>query len=235
MKVLKILDNEEINWFTESSTKLDYKMMFIEEDEPSKELEWAENEFDEFSSEEMIHQSKIDRDRKWKLKVDKTREEAFAKGYEEGKTAGYMHAQYDLEGKLSFINITIEKGLIEWKKRQKLLNPRILDTVFEIVEAVLGVPFEHPEIREKLEVPLGTLLERIDEQSKPVLLVDESDFEYNQLLKNEYAPNFFIKIRTDPTYRSGEFRFESTEEVVIQNVKNTLKEFRKNLSIPTWK
>lgn len=234
MKVLKILDNEEINWLTESSTKLDYKMMFIEEDKPSKDLDLDGNEIDEFSSEEMIQQSRIDRDRKWKLKVDKTREEAFAKGYEDGKAAGYMHAQYDLEGKLSFINTTIEKGLSEWKKRQILLNPGILDTVFDIVEAILGVPFEHPEIREKLETPLGLLLERIDEQSKPILIVAESDFEYIQLLKNEYAPNSFIKVRTDPTYRSGEFRFESTEEVVIQNVKNTLKEFRKNLPIPTW-
>jgi flagellar biosynthesis/type III secretory pathway protein FliH len=235
MKAPRVLDNEQINWYKENNTKLNYKMLFSESEEPPKEvLELEEAEVVELSPEEMVQQARIDRDMKWKLKVEKTREEAYDVGYEEGKAAGYMHAQFDLEKKLDFINDTIERGLNEWKRRQELIDPGILDLAFEIAETILGFPVEHPEIRNKLELSLGPLLERIDNQSKPVLLVAESDFEYIQLLKEEYAPNTFIKIRVDQNCRPGEFRFESTDEVVVQNVKNTLIEFRKNLPIPTW-
>ncbi len=234
MKTPRVLDNEQINWYKENNTKLNYKMLFTDNEAPPEVLELEEAEVVELSPEEMVQQARIDRDRKWKLKVEKTREDAFAEGYEEGKAAGYMHAQYDLEGKLDFINETIKNGIEVWKKRQELLDPGILDIAFEIAEAVLGFPVEHPEIRNKLEQSLGPLLERIDNQSKPVLLVAESDFEYIQLLKEEYAPNTFIKVRVDPACRPGEYRFESTDEVVVQNVKNTLKEFRKNLPVPTW-
>ncbi len=236
MKTPRVLENEQIKWFKENNTKLNYKMLFNEStEEINAEIETMEEaEVVELTPEEIIQQARIDRDRKWKLKVEKTREDAYAVGYEDGKAAGYMQAQFDLEKKLNFINETIEKGLEEWKKRQELLDPGLLDLVFEITETILGVPVEHPDLKNKLELTLGPLLERIDNQSKPVLLVAESDFEYIQLLKNEYAPNSFLKVRVDHECNPGEYRFESTDEVVVQNVKNTLNEFRKSLSIPSW-
>ena len=234
MKTPRVLDNEQINWYKENNTKLNYKMLFSESEVPKEVLELEEAEVVELSPEEMVQQARIDRDKKWKLKVEKTREDAFAIGYEDGKAAGYMHAQFDLEKKLDFINETIKRGQEEWRRRQELIDPGILDLAFEIAETILGFPVEHPEIRNKLESSLGPLLERIDNQSKPVLLVAESDYEYIQLLKEEYAPNTFIKVRVDSNCRPGEYRFESTDEVVVQNVKNTLHEFRKNLPVPTW-
>ena len=234
MKNPRVLDNDQIKWYKENNTKLNYKMLFNETEAPPEILELEEAEAIELSPEEIAEQARIDRDRKWKLKVNKTREVAYAQGYEEGKAAGYMHAQYDLEGKLDFINNTLENGFEEWKKRQELIDPGILDLAFEIAETILGFPVEHPELRNNLESTLGPLLERIDDQSKPVLLVAESDLEYIELLKEKYAPDTFIKVRVDQTCRSGEYRFESTHEVVIQNVMNTLKEFRKTLPIPTW-
>ena len=234
MKNPRVLDNEQINWYKENCTKLNYKMLFNEKKVSNEILELEEAEAVELSPEEILEQARIERDQKWRFKVNKTKEDAYAQGYEEGKAAGYMHAQYDLEGKLDFINSTIEKGLEEWKKRQELIDPGILDLAFEIAETILGFPVEHPELRNNLESTLGPLLERIDDQSKPLLLVAESDLEYIELLKEKYAPDTFIKVRVDQTCRSGEYRFESTHEVVIQNVMNTLKEFRKTLPIPTW-
>lgn len=234
MKNPRVLDNEQINWYKENSTKLNYKMLFNEKKVSNEILELQEAEAVELSPEEILEQARIERDQKWRFKVNKTKEDAYAQGYEEGKAAGYMHAQYDLEGKLDFINSTIEKGLKEWKKRQELLDPGILDLAFEIAETILGFPVEHVELKNKLESTLGPLFENIDDQSKPILVVSESDYEYIQLLKEKYAPNSFIKVRIDQTCRSGEYRFESTREVIVQNVKNTLKEFRKTLPIPTW-
>lgn len=234
MKNPRVLDNEQINWYKENSTKLNYKMLFNEKKVSNEILELQEAEAVELSPEEILEQARIERDQKWRFKVNKTKEDAYAQGYEEGKAAGYMHAQYDLEGKLDFINSTIEKGLKEWKKRQELLDPGILDLAFEIAETILGFPVEHVELKNKLESTLGPLFENIDDQSKPILVVSESDYEYIQLLKEKYAPNSFIKVRIDQSCRSGEYRFESTREVIVQNVKNTLKEFRKTLPIPTW-
>lgn len=234
MKNPRVLDNEQINWYKENCTKLNYKMLFNEKKVSNEILELEEAEAVELSPEEILEQARIERDQKWRFKVNKTKEDAYAQGYEEGKAAGYMHAQYDLEGKLDFINSTIEKGLKEWKKRQELLDPGILDLAFEIAETILGFPVEHVELKNKLESTLGPLFENIDDQSKPILVVSESDYEYIQLLKEKYAPNSFIKVRIDQSCRSGEYRFESTREVIVQNVKNTLKEFRKTLPIPTW-
>ena len=234
MKNSRVLDNEQINWYKENSTKLNYKMLFNEKKVPNEILGSQEAEAVELSPEEILEQARIERDQKWRFKVNKAKEDAYAQGYEEGKAAGYMHAQYDLEGKLDFINSTIEKGLEEWKKRQELIDPGILDLAFEIAETILGFPIEHVELKNKLESTLGPLFENIDDQSKPILVVSESDYEYIQLLKEKYAPHSFIKVRIDQTCRSGEYRFESTREVIVQNVKNTLKEFRKTLPIPTW-
>jgi len=234
MKTPRVLENEQITWYKDSNTKLNYKMLFNDGDISLDLIQTQEQDEIVINPEQMVQQARIDRDRKWKLKVDKTREDAFTAGYEDGKAAGYHLAQKELESKLDFIHETIESGLNEWKKRQELIDPGLLDIAFEISEAILGIPVEHPEIRNKLELSLGPLLEQIDNQSKPVLLVAESDFEYIQLLKNEYAPDTFIKVRVDKSCGTGEFRFESTNEVVVQNVKNTLKEYRNNLPIPSW-
>lgn len=234
MKAPRVLDNEQINWYKKDNTRLNYKMLFSDEDTPEQTFAVEEREAEEIDPEQLVHQARVDRDQKWKLKVEKTREEAYSEGFEEGKATGYEQAQQELESKLDFIHHTIEEGLKEWKKRQELLDPGVLDLAFEIAEAVLGIPVERSQIKTSLELSLGPLLERIDNQSKPVLLVAESDFEYIQLLKNEYAPDSFIRIRVDENCRAGEFRFESTDEVVVQNVKNTLKEFRKKLPVPSW-
>lgn len=235
MKAPKVLDNNQVNWYSENHTRLNYKMLFNEGVSKSESDEHEPFEEEEIDPEKLVQQARIERDRKWRIKVEKTREEAYSIGFEEGKAEGYALAQAELESKLNFINSTIEEGQKVWKQRQDLIDPGLLDLVFEIAEAIVGLPVENPEIRTKLELSLGPLLERIDNQSKPVLLVAETDFEYIQLLKNEYAPDTFLKVRVDPNCRPGEYRFESNDEVVVQNAKNTLKEFRKNLPIPSWK
>lgn len=209
-------------------------MLFDQETIEAEEVEFEPVIPKVLDPEEMVQQARLERDTKWKLKVEKTREVAFSEGYEEGLAAGYAKAQSELESKLDFINETIHVGQEHWKNRQELLDPGLLDLAFEIAESILGFPIEHPELKKSLELSLVPLFERIDNQSKPVLLVAETDFEYIQLLKNEYAPESFLKVRIDKNCRPGEYRFESTEEVVIKSAMNTIKEFRKNLAIPSW-
>ncbi len=234
MKTPRVLDPSQINWFKGNSTKLNYKMLFKEAEVPLDILQMEDTEALELSPEETLEQARIERDHKWRLKVEKTKDSAYKEGYEDGKTAGYMQAQYDLEKKLDTIYTMIEGGIKKWEMRQELINPGILDLAFEMAEAILGYPIKNKKIRVKLQESLQPLLERIDNQSKPVLLVAETDFEYIKLLKEEHAPKSFLKIRIETSYRPGEYRYESKDEVVIQNIKNTLSEFRKKLSIPSW-
>ncbi|MBO6793861.1 MAG: hypothetical protein JJ895_08125 [Balneolaceae bacterium] len=237
MKTPRVLEENQINWYKNDSTRLNYKMLFgsdQEEETPTKP-EAVVEEIITASAEELVHQAKRDRDEKWKIKVEKTRTEAFQQGFEEGQKAGYEQAQQEIEEKLGVIQALISQGQNEWKKRQELIDPGLLDLAFELAEAVIGVPVENPEVRKSLELSLGPLLERVDDQSKPILLVAESDFEFIKQLKEDYAPDAFVKIRVSDTCNPGEFHFESTQEVVVKNVKETLQDFRKNIPVPTWK
>lgn len=240
MKTQRVLDENQINWYKNDSTRLNFKMLFGEEQE-SEVITAEERVPRDYSepvspnAEELVKKAQEDRDQKWKIKVEKTRSEAHLAGYEEGYKAGFEQAQQEIEEKLTVVQQMIEQGQNEWKKRQELIDPGVLDLAFEIAEAIIGVPIEHPDLRNTLELSLGPLLERIDNQSKPVLLVAESDYEYILKLKEEYVPETFVKIRVSEDCQPGEFHFESTQEVVVKNVKQTLRDFRKNIPVPTWK
>ncbi len=237
MKTPRVLDENQINWYKNDSTRLNYKMLFGDEhDSEIASQEMPEpNKEQLLDPEELVKKAQEDRDQKWKIKVEKTRSEAHQAGYEEGFKAGFEQAQQEIEEKLTLVQQMIEQGQNEWKKRQELIDPGVLDLAFEIAEGIIGVPIEHPDLRNTLELSLGPLLERIDNQSKPVLLVAENDYEYILKLKDEYAPETFVKIRVSEDCQPGEFHFESTQEVVVKNVKQSLKDFRKNIPIPTWK
>ena len=237
MKTPRVLDENQINWYKHDSTRLNYKMLFGDEQDSEVATQEMPEPNDEpaLDPEELVKKTQEERDSKWKIKVEKTRTEAHAAGYEEGIQAGYEQAQQEIEEKLTAVQALISEGQNEWKKRQELIDPGLLDLAFEIAEAIVGVPVEHPDLRNTLELSLGPLLERIDNQSKPVLLVAESDYEYILKLKEEYAPETFVKIRVSADCQPGEFHFESTQEVVVKNVKKTLQDFRKNIPVPTWK
>ena len=236
MKNQRVLNTEQINWFNENSTRLNYHLLFDEDPHENTTPDTlADSAMQQFEHSEALQSDVMhERDQKWKIKVKKTRETAFAEGFEAGKKQGMEEARTELEEKLQFINSTLEAGRTAWKHRQEMLDPGLLDLAFDIAEAILGIPIDQSEIRKSLELSLGPILERTDEQSKPVLLVAENDFEYIQQLKADYAPKTFLKIRVDASCKPGEFRFESTDEVVIYNCKNALREFRKSLSVPTW-
>ena len=233
MKSQKVLDNKQINWHKEDSARLNYHMIFNDGAVPDEKAVKEESTVEHTASD--VAKLLAERDQKWKIKVQKTKEQAWQAGFDDGKKEGHTQAANEIDAKLAILKTAIDAGNTEWKKRQELIDPGLLDLAFEIAETILGAPFDHPEIRKSLELSLGPILERIDNQSKPVLLVAESDFEYINTLKDEYAPSSTVKVRVDSEINSGEFHLESNEEVVIQNVKNTLREFRKNLPLPTWK
>lgn len=233
MKNQKVLQSAQINWYEDDNARLNYQMIFNEQDSDDATNQ-KKNKEERIDNELRIHEVVTERDQKWKIKVQNTKEKAFSEGFEQGKKEGLEQARSEIDSKIAMLHSAIERGVDEWKKRQELVDPGLLDVAFDIAEAILGVPVENPEIRRSLELSLGPLLEQIEDQSKPVLLVAESDFEYIKQLKSDYAPNKFLSIRIDDACKPGEFTFESNDEKVIQHCKETLSDFRKKLPIPGW-
>lgn len=225
----KIIDSERIDWYEQESTRLNYQMIF-EEKGASEHSEEVDKKI-----KAKVQKLLDKRDQKWKAKLGKAREEAFARGFDEGKQEGVELANAEIDHKVSVLEQALEQGHEEWRQRQQLLDPGLLDLVFDITESILGIPVENPDIRKNVEIELGKLLQKIDEQSKPLLWVSESDFDYIKKLKEEYAPKTTVNIQVSKEYNPGEFELETNRETVIHSFREMLNDFKETLSLPSWK
>lgn len=225
----KIIGTGELNWYDEERAQLDYQMIFDQNDESDKkeQQEKAPSEID-------IKALLRERDHKWKTRLKKAREHAFSKGYEEGRRQGLEQGRSEIEEQLSGLERSFEEAHIEWKKRQKLLDPGLLDLVFDIAETILELPVENPAIRVKLEQEISSLLHRMDEEVKPFLWISESDYEYVQEMKEEYLSESSVNIQISEECNPGEFKFETDQKTVVYSFKKMLDDFRNNLSLPSW-
>lgn len=221
----KILNKNQVSWYEDGSTRLNYQMIFNDDKVTEEKIKSSPD----------IAKKLEERDEKWKRKVERSREEALAEGYEKGLQEGLAQARAEIDSKLSGIRNELEQARLQWQEHQKMLEPGILDMVFEISEAILGIPVENPKIRETLELKLGKILQRIDESSKPLLLIAEDDYEYIKNLVEELTPNTAINIRTNNELKPGEFKLETKREDIVHKFEEMLKDFRTSLTLPSWK
>jgi len=228
----RIIDNERINWGSEGGNRLNYQMIFEDRD-PADEAE-AESEAAErqrVDTEKLLAR----RDREWKRKLAEARTKAFNEGKALGLRQGYKQASGEVDDKLKVIELGLHAAHEEWKDRQEALEPGLLDLVFDIAEAILAIPVENPSIREQLDEELGALLQKVDEETKPVLLVSGSDYEYVRRLKEKHSPNTTVNIRVSDRCNPGEFELDTERETVLRNFRTMLRDFADNLALPTWK
>lgn len=228
MRNQKVLQNNQINWFDEGSTRLNYQMIFNE----VAEKEAATEEYEEQEDVTALLQ---ERDERWKNKMKEVRDNALAEGLELGRSEGLEQARIEMKEKFSVIQKAIDAGHREWQKRNRILEPGLLDMVFEISEEILGIPVENPGIRKSIEEKLTPLLQKVDEQSRPILWVAQEDLQYIEKIKDDFSKSMVINIQPSPDCNPGEFRLETNEETVVQNFREMLTEFRKSLSLPSWK
>lgn len=224
----RIIDNERISWGGKGDNRLNYQMIFEEKD-PAREEEIEERQHADM--EKLLAQ----RDREWKKKLAEARTRAFNEGKELGARQGYKEAQNEIDGKLSLIEEGLHAAHAEWKERQEILEPGLLDLVFDITESILGIPVENPAIRDQLENELGELLQKVDTQTRPRLLVSESDYEYVLKLKDRHCPNSTISIRASERCNPGEFELDTDRETMVRNFRTMLRDFADNLTLPSWK
>jgi flagellar biosynthesis/type III secretory pathway protein FliH len=228
MRTQKVLQNNQISWFNKGSKRLNYQMIFNESEVKNEEDEYTEETTD-------INKLLDERDARWKRKLEQVRTEAYAEGFNAGQAEGIETARAEVNEKLWVIREALGQAHAEWKSRQQLLEPGLLDMVFEISESILGIPVENPAIREYLEEKLAPLLQKINEQSKPILWVCEDDLEFVQALKDDFSKSMVLNMQISEEFNPGEFRLETQEETVVHNFREMLDEFKKTLALPSWK
>jgi flagellar biosynthesis/type III secretory pathway protein FliH len=225
MKNQRVLEHSQVNWFSDDNMRLNYQMIFNE-----RVLEESQPEVDQDFSKVLA-----ERDSRWKNKLKVAKEDAFKKGFAQGFEEGHQEATSTLEQRIAGIQEALTQAQQAWEKQQQMLQPGILDMAFDIAESILGIPVENPEIRTKLEERLGLLLQKVDETSKPMLWINQVDFEFVSKLKEEYAPNTPVNIQISEEINPGEFKLETRNETVIQNFKVMMSDFRQTLTLPSWK
>lgn len=220
------MDNNQISWQDEGNARLSYQMIF-DDRPPVAEREDRENAPD-------IDELLKENDRKWQEKLKNTRLKVFEAGLKEGRQQGLEQARAEIDQKLADLKQVFREAHQDWKETQKLLEPGLLDMAFDLSEAILSIPVENPAIREKMEKVLGPLLQKVDEQSKPVLWISEVDFKYIEAIKRDYSPQTPLNIRVDKDFNSGEFKLETRRETVVHQFKTLLSDLKDSLSLPSW-
>lgn len=217
----KIIDHKDINLFEKKVSRLSYDMIFNE---------GSENDQEEIDIDAILEEN----NRRWEKRLKREKEDAFLYGREEGFDLGLKKARKEIDEKLEVLREGLEAAHNEWKERQVMMEPGILDLVFEITDQVLGIPLECEQVREKLESELGPLLQKVDESSRPVLWVAEEDYSYVEKLQDEYAGHISLKVRVSKECNPGEFELETNRETVVHNFRKMLGDFKDSLSLPTW-
>jgi len=140
-----------------------------------------------------------------------------------------------VEDKVEQLAQIIEKAHHDWKERHRLLNPGLLDLVFDMVEKIVGLPVENPAIREQLEEKLSGLLHETEDQIKPQLWVSQKDYRFVEDLVQKYAPELSLSIRISEECNPGEFEFETKKETVVHRFKEKLTDLREKMTLPSWR
>lgn len=236
MEEQKILNTEQINWYEEEDNELNYQIAFDGNDGLGSNGE-EETESDDKGEQEQVDVKTLlrERDQKWKKRLKKAREISFAKGVEEGRKKGYRKAEEEIDEKLETLRGIFEQAHKKWLERHRALNPGLLDLTFDLVEEIVGIPVENPQIRETLEEELSELLHEAENRLKPVLWVSKEDYNFVENLVKKYAPEISINIRVSKEYNPGEFEFETEKKTVVYSFKEMLHDFRENISLPSWK
>lgn len=229
----KILNTEEVNWYEEDENRLNYEVAFDGGEHQKNERKKSSEE----SVEQQIDVKKLiqKRNQKWEKRLRRARTEAFQKGKKQGYEDGYKKAQKEIDDKVAQLERLIIKAHNEWTERHQMLNPGLLDLVFDMVEKIVGVPVENPQIREQLEEELSHLLYDTENEIKPLLWVSDSDYRFVKELVEKYAPELTISIRVSEDCNPGEFEFETKNEMIVHRFREKLNDLKENLSLPSWK
>ena len=221
----KVFSNQQIKWQEGEGTRLNYQMLFQEKKQEEEKLQ--------FDSEELLARLN-QRDQKWKKRLKQEKEKAYQEGFAAGQIEGEEKADGKIDSKIKVIKSAIAQGHQEWRERQQLIEPGVLDLAFEVCEAILGLPLVRDELTQNLEEQLVPIFRKLDRESRPIIKVSNDDLEFVQRLKDKHVPEMTMYIEADEGCNPGEFELDTDQETIVHKFREMLKEFKKNLSLPTW-
>ncbi|MEX2657559.1 MAG: hypothetical protein WD272_08605 [Balneolales bacterium] len=214
----KIIDKDKISWSDDSRFKLNYEMIF------------DENQQDQKSSDiKNILKKKQD---EWKSELEEVKSQAFERGLAQGNKEGFEKALLETDKKLAVLENGFREAVDAWQANQELLKPGLLKLVFDISEAILGIPIKNGALRSRLEKDLSTLFQELDASSKPVLWISAEDYEFIEKLHRQYAEKTGVVIRVSDRCNPGEYQLETNREKIVRDFRNMLNDFKESLILP---
>jgi len=209
-------------------TKLNYQMIF-DEDGTQKDDEETERKLTE--AKELLQK----KDTHWKEKLEEVREEAYKKGFRDGTKTGYKKATAEIGERIGGLEKAFDEAHDQWLKNQEEIAPDLLNIVFDLTEAIIGVkPPKNSHVQEKLAGELNKLLQKIDQQTKSILYVSEEDLAMIKAMIEHYDDELSVKIQVKDSCEPGEFMLENNEMKVVRTFEGLLSDFKESLSIPQW-
>jgi len=209
-------------------TKLNYQMIF-DEDGTRKDDEETERKLTE--AKELLQK----KDTHWKEKLEEVREEAYKKGFRDGTSNGYKKATAEIGERIGGLEKAFDEAHDQWLKNQEEIAPDLLNIVFDLTEAIIGVkPPKNSHVQEKLAGELNKLLQKIDQQTKSILYVSEEDLAMIKAMIEHYDDELSVKIQVKDSCEPGEFMLENNEMKVVRTFEGLLSDFKESLSIPQW-
>ena len=224
----KIINDDNITWDRNSQDTLSYRMLF---DEAPAAISEPQEEEETVDVEEILREN----NEKWEKQLHQARQDAFDAGVKEGYNNGYSEAEAALDQRVAKLSGQLHDAHREWQDLQKMLDAGVLDLAFELAESILDIPVENPAIRQTMQTDLEPILRRIDESTRPVLWVSESDEDFVKALKEDNAPQTTVQIRIDKALKPGEFKLETSRESIVHQFKTLLQDLKESLNLPSWK
>lgn len=224
----KIINDGKITWDHKSQDTLSYQMLF--DDAPASVSE-HEEDIPEVDVDELLREN----NEQWEERLRQARQDAYDAGIDEGYNRGFKTSEEQLDQKAARLSEQLEQAHAEWREQQKMLDPGVLDLAFELAESILEIPVENPAIREKMKGELEPILRRIDDSTRPVLWVSETDEDFVVAIKEDNVPRTTINIRVDKTLNTGEFKLETSRESIVHQFKTLLQDLKESLNLPSWK
>lgn len=222
----RIIEKESFIWQDENRSRLNYQNLFDQNQERQGEEDVAAEPVVDI--EEVLRKRSLEEEKRLAV----VQNEAYEKGLREGRQEGYDRSRSEMEHMTVMLERAIREAHEAWKQQQELLSPGLLNLAFEMAEAIIGIPVDNPELKERLEQELIPLVDKLERVSQPVLWVASEDYEYIEHLIEKYADKSGIMLRVGNNCKPGEYQLETNEKKVQRDYKAMLNDFRESLMLP---
>lgn len=213
----------------ENSLKLSYDMLFQNAAYES-ETENATAEEPELLTPEEVEKLLQERDEQWEARLQEECARAKQSGLDEGTVTGKAKAEEAMQLRLVSIQEMMGEMDHEFNQALEELKPHMAALVFEIIEKVLDIPFQHAELQERVQEEIVKFVEILDEELHVKVTVSEQDFEaVGQTLDKRKGVDHFT-LRPDEGCKPGEYVIETKKESIIKNFKKMVADFKETIS-----